>query len=64
MKRWVVATWAAIWAVAVGFEFYVLTDGDPATPPLTDVIVAFVPELLAIGFFGWALLHFIRRYWK
>jgi hypothetical protein len=64
MKRWVVAAWAAIWAVAVGLELFVLLDGDPTTPPLTDVISAFIPEIIAIGFFGWVFLHFLRRYWR
>jgi hypothetical protein len=64
VKRWVVAAWASLWAAAVGLEMFTLLDGDPKTPPLTDVITAFIPEIIALAFFGWVFLHFLKRYWR
>jgi hypothetical protein len=64
MKRWVVTAWAALVVAATGLEAFVLFDGDPKTPPLTEVVVSFVPEMIALAFFGWVFLHFLRRYWR
>lgn len=64
MKRWVIVSWVSVILAAVGLEAFVLLDGDPTTPPLTDVVIAFVPEVLGVAFFGWAFLHFTKRYWK
>jgi hypothetical protein len=73
MKRWTDWYWAAWLAAAVGLGFGVpellaLTDGDPATQPLTDwTLQRGLGELAAtVGL--WLALHFgvrlARRRWS
>lgn len=56
----------AVTALALVMECWAAWDGNPATDPWTDLIVAYVPWELALAVFGalllWLPAHFVRRY--
>lgn len=60
----IVAAWAAFVIYGIVLELWTLGDGNAATPPLTHVVLKYVPEVVAIGFISWLLYHFATEYWK
>lgn len=60
------AAFLAVTALAVVMELVAALDGNPATDPWTDLIVAYVPAEVAALVFGtlavWLPVHFWRRY--
>lgn len=66
-RRWVRA-WV-LWLLAAGLSFgameaWVLLDHNPATPPLTEVLVTYAPAEVALTVLLWALLHLGVRYYR
>lgn len=55
-----------LWGVALGMTLILeaigLRDEADSWPPLTHVIIAYVPEGLTASFIGWAATHFKEAY--
>lgn len=60
----IVAAWFLFVIYGVVLELFTLLDGNATTPPLTWVVLRYVPETVAIGFISWLLYHFATEYWK
>jgi hypothetical protein len=60
----VVAAWIVFVCYGAILEMWTLFDGSDATPPLTWVVIRYVPEVIGIGFTSWLLYHFATEYWK
>ena len=60
----IVAAWVFFVAYGIVLEFWTVLDGSDATPPLTWVVLRYVPEVIAIGFTTWLVYHFASEFWK
>lgn len=60
----IVMAWIIFVIYGVVLEMWTLFDGSPSTPPLTWVVVRWVPEVIGIGFTMWLMYHFATEYWK
>jgi hypothetical protein len=60
----VVAAWIVFVAYGIILELWTAFDGSDTTPPLTWLVMRYVPELFGIGFTSWLLYHFATEYWK
>jgi hypothetical protein len=60
----IICAWIVWIALGAGLEFGTLLDGSDATPPLTWVLVRYVPEVIVVGFATWLVYHFAGEYWK
>lgn len=60
----IVLAWVVFAIYGIVLEFFTLLDGNESTPPLTWVVIRYVPEVIGIGFVSWLLYHFTTEYWK
>lgn len=58
----VIAIWAILTAIVVGFELWCNFNGSPKTPTLTDVTVRYMPWWMILPFLLWLLIHFAVNY--
>lgn len=58
--RWI-AAWIVLALSVLFFELVSLLDGNEATPPLTQVVVQWVPGAVIMAFIAWLGIHFWRR---
>ena len=54
--------WAAIFFVLLGYELWCLVSGDMHTPPLTRVVIKYVPWWVTVPILTWLWFHFVVRY--
>jgi hypothetical protein len=56
--------WAVIFFVLLGYELWCLVSGDMHTPPLTRVVIRYVPFWITLPILVWLLIHFVIRYFN
>ncbi len=61
-KLWALVLWAVFGLGLIGYELWCVISGDPETPPLTFVVVQYVPWWLTLPFLCWLLAHFVSHY--
>lgn len=65
-RAWWLVGFLGVTALAVVGELVGALDGNPDTPPWTDLIVRYVPAEAAVAVFGalvaWLPVHFYLRY--
>jgi cytochrome c biogenesis protein CcdA len=63
MRKWTVVV---LFVAFLGWELFAAFDDSPATWPLTQVVVTYVPASLGLGgialFAGWLVFHFVAAY--
>jgi hypothetical protein len=61
-KLWALLLWA-LWGLGlIGYELWCVITQDPETPPLTFVLVQYVPSWVLLPFLCWLLVHFASYY--
>jgi glycerol-3-phosphate acyltransferase PlsY len=61
-SKWIIAGWAFLSALVVGYELWTNFNGSPKTPTLTDVTIRYMPWWIILPFLTWLLLHFAVNY--
>lgn len=61
-SRAAIVAWAVLVLLAAGYELWCIFGHDAQTPPLTRVVVRYVPWWVTIPFLFWLLAHFVHRY--
>jgi hypothetical protein len=54
--------WALIFICLLGYELWCVLSGDAETPPLTYVVVEYVPWPIPFVILFWLVLHFAMEY--
>lgn len=65
MNNWsraAIVSWAVLAFLALGYELWCVFGQDAQTPPLTRVVVRYVPWWVTLPFLFWTLCHFVWRY--
>lgn len=60
MSIWAVALWIVWIALGLAYETIALLDSTDHIPPLTWVVVRYIPWA-GVAFGGWLFAHFLRR---
>jgi len=60
-KAWIYG-WLAILIGLAFYEFWSLYGPEKSTPPLTHVVVRYVPWYVTMPFVTWLWIHFFVRY--
>lgn len=58
--RWV---WLSLFVLVIGVEVFTAYDGNPLTPPLTHVILRYIPEEIFWAFWGGFAVWFTQHFW-